>query len=90
MKKRKDYSELTFIDDFMFCKVLTSRPELCKELLELILEMKIKKISFPVSQNTIEQTLRKAGSVPVDLEQSLLLLIISIAERPVFAAKPLK
>lgn len=56
MAKLKDYSELTFIDDFMFCKVLTSRPELCKELLELILEMKIKKISFPESQKTIEQT----------------------------------
>ena len=40
----KDYSELTFIDDFMFCKILTSKPDLCKELLELILEIKIKRI----------------------------------------------
>jgi len=56
MAKLKDYSELTFIDDFMFCKILTSRPELCKELLELILGMKIKRIKFPESQKTIEQT----------------------------------
>lgn len=56
MAKRKEYSELTFIDDFMFCKILTSRPELCKELLELILGIKIKRIKFPEAQKAIEQT----------------------------------
>lgn len=52
----KKYSELTFIDDFMFCKILTSKPELCKELLELILEIKINKISFSEAQKGIEPT----------------------------------
>lgn len=56
MSKRKEYKELTFIDDFMFCKVLTSNLTLCKELLELILEVKIKKVELSESQKTIEKT----------------------------------
>ena len=28
----KKYDELTFSDDFMFCKVLQSNPDLCREL----------------------------------------------------------
>lgn len=56
MARFKEYSKLTFTDDFMFCKILTSKPELCKELLELILEIKIRKINFPEAQKGIEQT----------------------------------
>lgn len=37
----KKYEELTFTDDFMFCKILTNNPELCHELLELILGRKV-------------------------------------------------
>lgn len=37
----KKYEDLDFTDDFMFCKVLTSNPELCKELLELIIGRKV-------------------------------------------------
>ena len=33
----KRYEELSFTDDFMFCKILELHPELCRELLELIL-----------------------------------------------------
>ena len=36
-KKRKQYEELDFTDDFMFCKILQSDKNLCKELTELIL-----------------------------------------------------
>ena len=54
MARRKSYSELTFADDFMFCKILTTRPDLCKELLELILEIKIKKVEVVGSQKEIE------------------------------------
>ena len=52
----KSYEELTFVDDFMFCKIMTSRPDLCKELLELVLDIKIKEINFPESQKSIEHT----------------------------------
>ena len=33
----KKYEELTFHDDFMFCKVLETHPDLCRNLLELAL-----------------------------------------------------
>ena len=52
----KTYSELTFTDDFMFCKVMTTRLDLCKELLELILGIKIREILIHESQKAIEQT----------------------------------
>lgn len=52
MRKRKEYSELKFIDDFMFCKIMVTKPELCKEMLELILGLKIRKIEFSESQKS--------------------------------------
>lgn len=42
--KRKSYEELEFTDDFMFCKILEKRTDLCKELLEIILGKKIKRV----------------------------------------------
>lgn len=53
---RKKYEELTFTDDFMFCKVLTANPDLCRELLELVLAVRIKKIVFAEGQKTMETT----------------------------------
>ncbi len=40
----KTYQELIFADDFMFCKILNDRPELAKELLELILGIEIEEL----------------------------------------------
>lgn len=48
----KNYEELTFVDDFIFCKVLEDNEDLCKELLELILEKSIQKILFLDKQKT--------------------------------------
>ena len=57
MKKRiKEYNELDFTDDFMFCMILENNLELCKELLELILDIKIKKVELADSQKRIELT----------------------------------
>lgn len=39
----KKYEELTFTDDFMFCKVMQNNPDLCKHLIELIIGKKITK-----------------------------------------------
>lgn len=52
----KDYNELGFTDDFMFCKVLTTNPDLCRELLALILKKDVAKIQFPEAQKPIEIT----------------------------------
>ena len=51
---QKQYQELTFTYDFMFGKVLVNNPEICRRLLEVLLEIKIKKIAFPERQKTIE------------------------------------
>ena len=35
MANAKKYDDLTFTDDFMFCKVMTTNPELCQLCLHL-------------------------------------------------------
>ena len=50
----KRYEELTFADDFMFSKVLENDKELCKEIIELILERKVLDIGNPVKQKEIK------------------------------------
>ena len=37
----KSYEELTFADDFMFCKILSTDLDLTKELIEIILNINI-------------------------------------------------
>lgn len=52
----KDYNELDFTNDFLFCKILENNEELCKELLELILGKKVKKIVYLHKQEVIDIT----------------------------------
>ena len=52
----KKYEELNFTDDFMFCKVLTNNPQLCHELLELIIGKKVGKFLTLDKQKPIEIT----------------------------------
>jgi len=51
---KKIYKELKFTDDFMFAKVLVNNPEICRRLLELLLDIKIKSVSVPEKQKIIE------------------------------------
>ena len=52
----KKYSELRFVDDFLFCKILSTNPRLCKELLEMILGIRISRVEVSESQKTLKQT----------------------------------
>ena len=52
----KEYEELRFQDDFMFCKILQENEDLCKELTELVLGRKIGSIVKPERQKAIEIT----------------------------------
>lgn len=52
----KKYEELEFTDDFMFCKVLTNNPDLCHELLELIIGKKVGSFVHMEKQKPIEIT----------------------------------
>ena len=52
----KDYEELRFNDDFMFCKILQENEDLCKELTELVIGRKIGTIVKSERQKSIEIT----------------------------------
>ena len=51
-RKTKSWEELTFADNFMFCTVLENNPELCRQLLELLLHIKIDHLEAPQSERT--------------------------------------
>ena len=49
---QKPFEELTISDDFMFCKVM-EHESICKEFLEILFSVKIEKITYLSSQNTV-------------------------------------
>lgn len=57
----KSYEELTFADDFMFCKILQSNPELCREMTELFLGRRIGEIVTINKQKPVEITADGCG-----------------------------
>ena len=57
----KKYEELSFTDDFMFGKIMYHRMDLCKELLELILDRKIRRITYPEPQKPVAITADAKG-----------------------------
>ena len=57
----KKYEELTFKDDFMFCKILEQNPALCRELLEMVLDKKVGELSCVNRQKPIEITANGKG-----------------------------
>ena len=56
MATAKRYEDLTFTDDFMFCKILQNNPDVCKELTELILGRKIGLIADVRNQQAVTIT----------------------------------
>ena len=60
VKMIKSIEELTFTDDFLFGRVMQN-PEICKGLLERLLEIKIEKIEYPVLQKTISPHYKSKG-----------------------------
>ncbi len=48
---------LTLANNFLFCKIMESEPELCKELLELLLHIKIDHLEKPVAEKTIQESI---------------------------------
>ena len=53
----KAWDELTFADNFLFCKILEDDPEICRQLLELLLHIKIDRLEPPQSERTMQETL---------------------------------
>ncbi|MBR0099595.1 MAG: PD-(D/E)XK nuclease family transposase, partial [Treponema sp.] len=65
-RKTKSWEELTFADNFLFCKILESEPELCRELIELLLHIKIDHLEQPQSEKTVQESF-DAKSVRFDV-----------------------
>ncbi len=65
-RKTKSWEELTFADNYMFCKILESEPELCRQLLELLLHIKIDHLEAPQSERTMQESI-DAKSVRFDV-----------------------
>ena len=65
MQKFKKLEDLTITDDFMFSQVMKDE-EICKEVVETILGIKVGKIKFLTSQHEIEIT-PEAKSITLDV-----------------------
>lgn len=63
--KPKPFEKLTCSDNFMFAKVMED-PELCKSVLEILLGIKIGKLSYPEPEKTI-QTAPDAKGIRLDV-----------------------
>ena len=53
---KKAYEDLTFADNFMFCKIMSTDSGICKGLLELLLDVKLREIVYSQKQKEIEIT----------------------------------
>ncbi|MCR5304473.1 MAG: Rpn family recombination-promoting nuclease/putative transposase [Lachnospiraceae bacterium] len=57
----KPYEKLTFTDDFMFGKVMQNNRELCRRMIEILLDVKIRKIEYIEPQKSVEITADNRG-----------------------------
>ena len=62
---KQEWKKLTLADDFIFSRIMQNT-EVCKEVLELLLKIKISHIKFPVAQKVI-QTLKASKGVRMDV-----------------------
>ena len=60
MNNFKPWEDLTITDDFMFCKVM-SDTDICKELLEILLHIKIERLVFQEPQKSFKLTSESRG-----------------------------
>jgi predicted transposase/invertase (TIGR01784 family) len=54
-KPSQSWEELTFANNFLFCKIMESDPELCRQLLELLLHIKIDHLEVPEAERTMQE-----------------------------------
>ena len=57
----KDYRELTFTDNFIFCCVLRDNPDLCKRILEVVLDARIRGVVRINTEDAIKNSVEGRG-----------------------------
>ena len=55
------WQDATIQDNFIFSKTLEMNPELCRRLIELILNIRVKNISYPEREKVIESRTDSKG-----------------------------
>lgn len=58
---KKDWNSATIKDNFIFGRTMEMNPELCRQLLEKILKIKIRSIKYPEREKIIEQRTDSKG-----------------------------
>ena len=53
-KTSENWENLTLANNFLFCKIMESDPELCRQLLEILLHIKIERLSPPQAERTVQ------------------------------------
>lgn len=51
------WEDLTFANNFLFCKILESEPDLCKQLLELLLHIEIDHLEIPQAERALKESI---------------------------------
>lgn len=66
MAKMKAYEELEFIDDFLFGKIMSTNPEICRQITEYALGREVAEIRYTDTQKEIRPGVNAHGfsSVP--------------------------
>ena len=80
----KKYEELTFADDFMFCKVLTDRPDLCQEMVEIITGRKVREVRNLVAQRSQKEYYDGKTSIFLNASSSKITSTISVQLMPLY------
>jgi len=57
----ENWDSLTLANNFIFCKVMESNPDLCKHLLELLLHIEIDHIEPPQVERTFQESISSKG-----------------------------
>ena len=57
----KNYQDLEFTDNFMFCKILYNNERLCRELIELLLDVEVDHIEYKSAEYAIKETSDSRG-----------------------------
>lgn len=60
LSSAEKWEKLTFADNYIFCKVMETNPDVCKEMLELLLNIKIERIEIPKTEYTKSSLMPKS------------------------------
>ena len=58
---QRAWEEATIQNNFIFSKTMEMYPELCKQLIEMILKIKISRIEYPEREKNIEERIDSKG-----------------------------